>query len=243
MGLPLNPTPAYGIIPSISERLVPRFNVKTFTFFISVLDVLMFIVTLIYAGVSPGNDGVVFDASNEMVGPSGKVLVQMGAKVTPCIQDGEVWRLVTPIFLHGGLLHLASNLFFTLHLCFTFEKRWTTARFIAIYFITGIGASLLSAVATPGASSVGASGALFGVFGANVIYLFMNWNDIPNNKAEACFMTFVIIINFFMGLSSALTDTGIDIFAHVGGLVAGIFVGAFLCPPINIWPKTKLYQM
>lgn len=234
VGIGLTPPSAMGMIPSISERLVPRFSVKTVTFFVSVVDVLVFIATLVYAGVTDR----VFDPNNPMAGPSSIVLAEMGGKSTPCIKQWQIWRLFTPIFLHAGIIHLVSNLFFQLHFGFTFEKRWTPFRFTLVYLATGIGASLLSAVASPDSISVGASGALFGLLGANVTYLYMNWVDIPQNKAEACVMALVILINFLFGFGNG----EIDNMAHLGGLLTGLFCGALLCPPVNIWPKTRLYQ-
>jgi len=245
MGIGLTPPSAYGQIPSISERLLPRFTTKSFTFFVSVVDVLMFIVTLIYAGI---NDKV-FDENNDMAGPSALMLFRMGGKWAPCIRAGEIYRLVTPIFLHAGIIHLVSNLFFQLYFGFTFEKRWGTARFIMVYMATGIGASLLSTVTgpltaptPPDSVSVGASGALFGLLGADIIYLFMNWNDIPQNKQEACVLTFVVVINFVLGFGSG---GAIDNFAHLGGLLTGVFCGTILCPAVNNYaprPILKLYK-
>lgn len=235
IGIGLTPPSAMGMIPSISERLVPRFNVKSFTFIVSVVDVLVFIATLVYAGVH----GKVFDENNAMAGPSGTILGAMGGKFYPCIYAGQVWRLVTPIFLHAGIIHLVSNLFFQLHFGFTFETRWGWRRFATVYMLTGVGASLLSSVTSPEQISVGASGALFGLLGADAVYLFMNWVDIPQNKGEACVLTFVIVINFILGFSK---DGEIDNMAHLGGLITGIFCGAFICPPLNYWPKTRLYQ-
>jgi membrane associated rhomboid family serine protease len=62
----------------------------------------------------------------------------MGAKYTPAIKRGEVWRLVVPIMLHGGLIHLISNLFFQCRFGFVLEMRWGVKLFIAIYFIAGV---------------------------------------------------------------------------------------------------------
>lgn len=237
MGIPLTPPAPYGQIPPISSRLLPRFSVKTFTFFISVVDVMMFVSTLIFAGVKD----TVFDPTPEnaaRAGPRTVMLFLMGGKFTPCIQAGEIFRLFTPIVLHAGIIHLCSNLFFQLHFGFTLEKRWNWKRFAMIYLITGLGASLLSSVTSPVTVSIGASGALFGILGADLAYLIMNWQDIPQNKPEACVLTMVIVMNFLIGVAS----DGIDNFAHLGGLLTGIFAGAFLCPPVHVWPVTRLYQ-
>lgn len=245
-GIPLSAPPesAPHHIPSIRERIMPRFKRNTFTFWIAVVDVVMMIVLLIVGGVKFSG---AFVAGNDMAGPGTDTLIFMGAKDTTRIREGQVWRLVTPIFLHAGLLHLFMNLIFTLHFGFTFELRWGIKRFIAVYFVSGIGASLLSACAVS-ATSVGASGALFGLLGADITYLIMNWIDIPGQTQEMCVLVFVIFINFLMGSvptsSEAASGQGssVDWAAHLGGLLTGLFAGAILTPVIRPTLKTPIYK-
>ncbi len=127
---------------------------------------------------------------------------------------------MTPIFLHAGVIHIGSNLFFQCMLGFTFEKRWTALRLGLIYLLTGVAASLLSVAASPKDVSVGASGALFGLVGADCSYLFMNWSQIPQRHQECCFLVFIILINLLFGFTSNATNDGmqanVDNFAHIG---------------------------
>lgn len=258
-GIPFTPN-TNGMIPPISTRIVPRFSVKTFTFFISMVDIILMLATLIVAGVytSPsGRTFRVFDINNAMGGPSAEILYLMGGQwcgpttyFTSSIPTGAVWRLFTPIVLHAGLLHLFSNLLFQLHFGFTFEKRWTTPRFIAVYILTGLGGSLLSCVTgNPPSVGVGASGALFGLLGADMAYLIMNWNEIPMQKFEMFFLVIVVAMNFLFSMTgsnmpnaSALPPPKIDNWAHFGGLMTGWFCAPILCPVITQEPKTRIYQ-
>jgi len=223
--------PYSGHIPTISERFLPRLTWRTATAVMSVIQVLMFIITLIVGGAK--FDGA-FVKGNEMAGPSSRTLRYMGGKFTPDIRDDyELWRLVTPIFLHAGILHLASNMFFQLRFGPTMEARWGIGRFLALYFITGIGASFWSAVLSPGSVSVGASGALFGVLGANIAYLAYNWAEIPHRGMEAFMMVFVVVINMLLGMSG-----NVDNSAHGGGLLTGLVAG--LCiPPTLVYRKQE----
>jgi len=234
--------------------------VKTFTFFISMVDIIMMLATLIYAGAT---GQAVFAAQNAMGGPDSKVLYEMGGQwcgdtgyFTQSVPTGAVWRLFTPIVLHGGLLHLFSNLFFQMHFGFTFEKRWTTKRFIAIYIITGLGASLLSCLTHKGddaAVSVGASGALFGLLGADMAYLVMNWNEIPMQKMEMIILVVIVAFNFLFSIAGSSTGDAessdgfkppnIDNWAHLGGLLTGIFCAPVICPVITVGSKTRLFQL
>lgn len=245
------------VIPSIKQRLLPRFNKWSFTFVISMVDIVVMLITFIYAGASGQK---MFDAMNEMAGPNAKVLYDVGGMIChsdyfeQTIEAGYVFRLVTPIFLHAGIVHLMSNLFFQMHFGFSFELRWTTKRFIAIYFLTGIGASLLSCMVagfgSGGSVSVGASGALFGLLGCNISYLIMNWSDIPNQKCEMVLMVMVILMNFLFsfGSASVSSTTGdvppnIDNMAHLGGLITGICCGPWMAPVITPRSKTRMFQL
>lgn len=241
VGIPINAPPEVGIVHSIKERLIPRFKFRTFTWFICVVNMVMLLVEFI---VGEAMFGGAFVMGNTMAGPGSDTLIFLGAKFTPDIQAGQVYRLVTPIFLHGGLLHLLMNMIFTFQFAFTLELRWGIKRFIAVYFITGIGANLLSACTSPGSASVGASGALFGLFGANITYLLMNWIDIPGNSQEMCIMVFVIIINFVMGAAPGAGETKstVDWAAHLGGLLTGLFLGAVLTPVLRPGLKTPLFK-
>jgi len=221
--------------PSMVERCFPWISLYSFTTLISIVDVIMFIVTLIVGGVK--YDGAVVKG-NPMLGPSSLTLYEMGGKWEPDIKAGHVWRLITPIFLHAGLIHLASNLFFQLRFGYVLELRWSIVRFIVIYFVTGIGASFLSCLGSPGSVSVGASGALFGIIGANLSYLIYNWERIPHNKNEACILTFVVVINFLVGISG-----NVDNWAHFGGLITGFLIGVSLPKPIYERPHENWYRI
>ena len=87
----------------------------------------------------------------------------------------EPWRLLSCIFLHGGLLHLALNLLLQLRLGLTAEFVWGTRRFLPVYFGSGVAASLWASVIMPANISVGASGALMGVLGAWTTFLLCHW--------------------------------------------------------------------
>lgn len=89
--------------------------------------------------------------------------------------DLELWRLFTPIFLHAGILHLAGNMFFQLRFGYVLEDRWNWKRFSFIYIAAGVMASLWSAVLAFKTVSVGASGALAGLLGADITYIAYNW--------------------------------------------------------------------
>merc|ERR1719373_1226352 len=153
------------MFPALSKMLVPNFNKRSFIFIVSVLQILVFVAELVVGGVVKWADESqrgAFVRTNPMAGPGTCTFVAMGAKDVGRIAAGEVYRLLTPVFLHGGIQHIFFSLFFQFNLCFTYERLWGTKRIIFLYFATGLGATLLSSVSSC-APSVGTSVALFGM--------------------------------------------------------------------------------
>lgn len=108
-----------------------------------------------------------------------------------------------------------------------------------MFLLTGISASLWSTVIDWNSVSVGASGAIMGLFGADITYLLYNWHEIPDIKMEAMFLGVVILITFLLGLGS----TGIDNAAHIGGLIAGLPLGICLVPHVEKRDHEKLFRI
>jgi rhomboid protease GluP len=150
----------------------------------------------------------------------------LGAKNNDAIIAGEYWRLITPMFLHGGFLHLAFNSYFLYQVGPQVEKAFGHFRFMAIYFLSGLGASIASFAFTPG-SSVGASGALFGLIGALVPLLYRNRDVLAHTRSRISSIVQVILINLLIGFTARGL---IDNWGHIGGLVAGLSL-AWLTTP------------
>eukprot|EP00471_Norrisiella_sphaerica_P002185 CAMPEP_0184487706 /NCGR_PEP_ID=MMETSP0113_2-20130426/10284_1 /TAXON_ID=91329 /ORGANISM="Norrisiella sphaerica, Strain BC52" /LENGTH=293 /DNA_ID=CAMNT_0026870091 /DNA_START=132 /DNA_END=1010 /DNA_ORIENTATION=+ len=231
-----------GAFPELCDLFCPRFRWLCFTTFISFVQIVMLIVCLIVGQIM---FGAAFVKGNEMGGPSSETFLYMGAKYLPNIQDGQVWRFVTPIFLHGGILHLAGNLFFQCRVGFIFELRWGLSNFIATYFLAGIGATFFSCLMSPKTISVGASGSLFGLMGADLAYLIMNWRYLPNQEKfqELCIVLCIVLINFLFGTTGG-GDGNIDNSAHFGGLVFGFLIGFALTNLLQPEdPNGKYYRL
>jgi rhomboid protease GluP len=131
------------------------------------------------------------------------------------VRAGEYYRLFTAAFLHGGLIHLLCNMY-SLYLIGTeLETVLGKVKFLVIYFISIITASLLSGVMGGNATSVGASGAIFGLLGA-LLYFGYHYRLYLGNAIIYQILP-VIAINLFIGF----TVPGIDNFAHIGGLFGG----------------------
>jgi membrane associated rhomboid family serine protease len=152
-------------------------------------------------------------------------MVDLGASYPPAIAIGhQYWRLFTAMFLHFGLLHLALNMYGLYLFGTLIESALGTRRFLAIYFVSGLLASVASfALSNPFEVSAGASGAIFGILGAWVAYNYRR-REMRFNRANLQWAYTLIAINLVLGFSGALP---VDNFAHVGGLVAGALAAAF----------------
>jgi rhomboid protease GluP len=163
-----------------------------------------------------------------MTGPSGEKLINLGASVGLAqtangligIGAGQYWRLVSSMFLHAGLLHIAFNSYALWIFGTVVEQELGRVRFVLIYFATGIVASAASYAFGPNAVGVGASGAIFGIFGAFVAYNYRR-RHMAIAAARLRSAVTLVILNMFL----AFTIPGIDWRAHVGGFVAGLFAG------------------
>lgn len=169
-------------------------------------------------------EGVVFVSfdQNPMIGPSGQTLIAMGAKVTDLIiEDEEWWRLIAPVVLHAGVIHLVLNMLFVLWFGGPLERAFGFCRVASIYIISGISGNLLSALFLPNVATVGASGACYGLIGATWADFFLNcsyYRGIVIRTLVA--LGLGTILNLAIGLLPML-----DNFAHIGGLITGFCVG------------------
>ena len=146
-------------------------------------------------------------------------LMAFGVKSNAEIDEGEVWRVVTPIFIHIGLLHLFFNSYALWMVGPQVEKLYGSARFVLLYLLTGVAGVLGSYFYHPQAISAGASGAIFGLFGVLLAFGIRYRHSIPPSfkKAVGAGVLPVIAINLVIGF----TIPGIDNSAHISGLVAG----------------------
>lgn len=153
-------------------------------------------------------------------------LLNYGAKINEAIAAGQWWRLLTSMFLHAGIWHLFFNVYALFQLGPETERLFNRERFVVIYFLSGLYASLASYAFTL-APSVGASGAVFGLVGALIAYM-RHYRQIFGRSGQQYLLNMLVIvgINFVLGL----VQPGIDNWAHFGGLAAGFVIGTLLLP-------------
>jgi rhomboid protease GluP len=156
----------------------------------------------------------------------GGQLTYLGAKINEAIVAGEYWRLVTPMFLHGGLLHIGFNSYFLYIIGPQIERTFGTWRFAAVYLLSGITGVMLSFAFSP-VPSIGASSALFGLIGALLPFLYFNRSVLANPQGRMRSVIQVIVINLVIGF---LPGSNIDNLGHLGGLLGGVILAALIAP-------------
>ncbi len=155
---------------------------------------------------------------------SSQVAVHFGANLGPYTISGEWWRLVTYMFLHGGLLHIFFNMWCLWDLgslCESLYGRWTYA---AVYLTTGVAGGLASVSWNPRVLSVGASGAIFGLAGALIASFYLGEFSLPKIAIRGTLRSLVVFAVFNLFFGSVFG--GIDNACHIGGLVSGLALGA-----------------
>jgi rhomboid protease GluP len=153
----------------------------------------------------------------------------LGAKVNILIYQGEIWRLITPVFLHGSILHLGFNMYALYIFGPGLERYYRHWRFLALYLLAGFGGNVFSFLFT-NAPSLGSSTAIFGLLAAEGVFLYQN-RKLFGNVAQRALMNIVVIagINLFIGLSP-----GIDNWGHIGGMLAGILFAWYAGPALEV---------
>ena len=158
-------------------------------------------------------------------------LLQLGAKYGPAIDAGEYWRFLTPVVLHGGLIHLLFNSYALFALGPAAEGYYGSARFLAIYLLAGLAGTIASYMRSPGLS-IGASGAIFGLLGALAAFFYSARGLLGAERSRQQITQLVTMagINIVLGLSTPAIDNA----AHIGGLMAGGLAGFAFAPRYRI---------
>lgn len=153
------------------------------------------------------------------------VLYLMGAKNDQAIIAGQWWRFITPIFLHMGLTHIALNGVVIYFMGMQIEALFGHWRLLAIYLLGGISGNIMSFGLSPD-QSVGASTAIFALFGAFLMVGESFWENPMIRQLTSQFLLFTAL-----NLVFDLFSSGIDIWGHVGGLIGGFLLGYIVGVP------------
>lgn len=151
--------------------------------------------------------------------------LKYGAKYGPLVYYGEYWRLITPVFLHGGWQHFLSNMYSLYILGPNVETFWGKRDTLIFYLITGLTGNVFSYIFSFYSVSVGASTSIFGLLVASAFVFLKNKSFFPNYRNTLYRIASVIAINFLIGMSARIDNWG-----HLGGFVGGLLICLFAAP-------------
>jgi rhomboid protease GluP len=140
----------------------------------------------------------------------------LGMKVNELILRGQLWRLFTPMLLHASILHIGFNMYALNIFGPGLERNFGHLRFLVLYVLSGFAGNVMSFAFSP-APSLGASTAIFGLLGAEGVFLYQN-RELFGSSARAALtnIAMIAVINLALGLRP-----GIDNWGHIGGLIGG----------------------
>lgn len=193
----------------------PALRLQVPTYPVRATYVFLGLIGLVFVGQ------LVLDPSGRQVDP----IILYGAKDNTLIAQGEIWRLVTAIFIHVGLLHFAFNAYSLYNVGRMVETAYGPLRFSLLFLLTGVAGTVMSLWFNP-KPAVGASGAIFGLIGAEGLLLYRN-RALLGERGRSVLQNiiFVILLNLAFGLQS-----GIDNWGHIGGLLGGVVLGWAIGP-------------
>ena len=177
------------------------------------------------------------------ISPTADGLIQWGANQSSLTLDGQWWRLLTCMFIHVGILHLLVNMYALASLGSTLEPLLGKWKFLMVYALTGIFASLTTTAFNPYVTSAGASGAIFGIIG---IYTAILLTPLIDKEIRFTLLKNVFIL-LAINIAFGLSNSSIDNSAHMGGLISGIVLGFLLYPILrneeNKLPPAIIYPI
>jgi rhomboid protease GluP len=193
---------------SITERMKIYFQRYPATATLLLINTVMVFVTLLMGGFSVDN------------------LITLGAmKPILITQDHEYYRLIMPMFLHGSVIHFLANSYFLFYMGQFVERLLGIKKYILIYLLSGLGSSLLIWwLGQPNGTTIGASGALFGILGAVLVltYIKSSWFTPMGIKNIRTLVVINLIFTFLF--------PNISIYGHLGGFISGMILIYFLTP-------------
>jgi len=159
-----------------------------------------------------------------------------GARINDGIRAGEIWRFITPVFLHASPTHIFFNMYGLLALGSGLERHFGHGRFLMLYLLGAFAGNVLSFVlGSDNGYSVGASTAVFGLAAAEGIFLYQNRRLFGGQVRRGIGnIVFIVVVNLFIGLSIP----GIDNWGHIGGLLGGLIFTSMAGPK---WDFEGLY--
>lgn len=169
--------------------------------------------------------------TGELFSPDAETLRAWGSNCGPLTLDDQWWRVLTSMFVHVGIIHVGFNMWILWDIGHLVERLVGNIGFLVLYVVSGVFGSVASVYWNPHVNSAGASGAVFGVFGALMGFILLRGDSVPKSilgRLRSSGLTF-LAINLAIGFSIRWIDNA----AHIGGLAAGFVCGVLMSHPLD----------
>ncbi|KAI4839950.1 rhomboid protease ROM3 [Plasmodium brasilianum] len=203
------------------DILFPEISLNKIIVWISFFQIIIYIISCLL--------------SENLALPNVQILMFLGATYGPSIKQGELWRLVFPIFLHANWWHLIINIICILNLGLVIESKYKSSKFLLIYFLSGLTGNVLTTICNPCQLAVGASTSGFGLIGCSILEIFLAWKNLSKKAKKYYIFNICVFLIFFLFVSFSPT---VDFFGHIGGFLCG----AFLACHFNKFVGYDLYR-
>lgn len=227
------------IISFLKEAICPFFQFKSFSFIIIIINILIYIGSFIPYGLEEKNLGLYF------LPPSYKTLDLLGELCGTTMRNKayEFYRWLSHNLLHLSFEHIFSNCFSILVIGTMLEYLIDTWRYILIYVLSGLLGGLFSVLIEPREHSVGASICICGLISALMGYFIINWQLLPTifGIQNRCLiialpmmmvlMTIPLVVGTYQGSGIDYSETGVNVYGHIGGLIFGFFLSFIFIKP------------
>jgi membrane associated rhomboid family serine protease/cytochrome c-type biogenesis protein CcmH/NrfG len=190
------------------------------------LNVMVFL-AMVYSGVSFSD-------------PTGQQLVNFGANWGPLSLGLQPWRIFTCMFVHVGFLHLAFNMWCLWDLGILAERVFGGWAYLVTYLICGLSGSIASLAWDPRSPSAGASGAIFGIAGALIAVFYLGNLPLSKDAMQGTLKSLLVFAGYNLFFGAVMPH--IDNSAHLGGLAAGLAIGAILAKSLDTPFRTRVFR-
>lgn len=193
----------------LHQYMCPTLTLKSSVLFILLLEIIIFFISI----------SLTDELKGAFLTPSIEALIDLGAKYPYEIQNGEIWLLISSLFLHANFLHLFWNMINLLIFGVWLESTAKTVRFLIIFFSAGFFGNFFGCLLSD-MISVGASTSICGIIAGMLGYLFVKWSEFGNSIMKwqiVCLLSLMLIFSIF--LTTKTTDVG----GHFGGALFGFW--------------------
>ena len=187
--------------------------------------------SILFIAINVGAFAIMVQSGVPAMDPDASQLRAWGGTYAYAVRSGEWWRLLTCGFIHSGAVHLAVNCYALFQIGGAVERLFGKSHYAALYLLTLLISSVSATLWNPIVVTVGASGAVFGVFGAIISFLLVRRHELDPRLTRPFLAQAVVIIA--INLAYGLSVPGISNAGHLSGLLSGLLLGAVMARPLS----------